>query len=86
MNSAQLFKSMRIFILPDINTVQVACFAYGVIHNTLSEIFHIHLVKNRFIQVHLPRHNEDKLICDATSMLEHFVYKYMVQNFGIQFH
>ena len=34
-HSAPLFKSMRILRLHDINTVQVACFVYGIIHNTL---------------------------------------------------
>ena len=58
-HSAPLFKSMRLLKLHDINTVQVACFVYGVINNTLPAIFHNYFVTNRFIQDHFTRHNED---------------------------
>ena len=50
MHSAPLFKSMRILRVHDINTVQVACFVYVVIHNTLPVIFHNYFVTNKFIQ------------------------------------
>ena len=70
-----LFKSMRILRLYDINTVQVACFDYGVIHNTLPAIFHNYFVTNRFIHDHFTRHNEDIHILRCNTNVRAFCIK-----------
>ena len=72
-HSAPLFKSMRILRLHDINTVQVACFVYEVIHNTLPAIFHNYCVTNKCIHDHSLGIMRIYIFCDATPMLEHFV-------------
>ena len=74
-HSAQLFKSMRILRLHDINTVQVACFVYGVIHNTLPVIFHNYFVTNRFRHDHFTRHNEDIHILRCNTNVRAFCIK-----------
>ena len=74
-HSASLFKRMRILILHDINTVQVACFVYGVIHNTLPAIFHNYLGKNKFIHDHFTRHNENIHILRCNTNVRAFCIK-----------
>ena len=74
-HSAPLFKSMRILRLHDINTVQVACFVYGIIHNTLPAIFHNYFVTNRFIHDHFTRHNEDIHILRCNTNVRAFCIK-----------
>ena len=74
-HSAPLFKSMRILRLHDANTVQVACFVYGVIHNTLLARFHNYFVTNRFIGDHFTRHNEDIHILQCNTNVRVFCIK-----------
>ena len=64
---------MRILRLHDINTVQVACFVYRVIHNTLPAIFHN--VTNKFIPDHFTRHNEDIHILRCNTNVRAFCIK-----------
>ena len=85
-HSVPLFKSMRLLRLHDINTVQVACFVYGVIHNALPAIFHNYFVTNRFIQDHFTRHNEDIHILRHNTNVRAFCIKIYGQKFRIQSH
>ena len=66
---------MRILRLHDINTVQVACFVYGVIHNTLRAIFHNYFVTNRFIHDRFTRHNEGIHILRCNTNVRAFCIK-----------
>ena len=85
-HSAPLFKSMRILRLHDINTVQVACFIYGVIHNTLTAIFHNYFVTNKFIHDHFTLHNEDIHILRCNTNVRALYKKSVMQKFGNQSH
>ena len=72
-HSAPLFKSMRILRLHDINTVQDACFVYGVTHNTLPAIFHNLLSQIGLYMIISLGIMRIYILCDATPMLEQFV-------------
>ena len=70
-----LFKIKRILRLHDINTVQVACFVYGVVHNTLPALFRNCLVTNKFIPHHFTRHNENIHILRCNTNVREFCIK-----------
>ena len=76
--SAPLFKSMRILRLHDINTVQVACFDYGVVHNTLPALSRNYFVTNKFIPDHFTRHNDDIHILRCNTNVREFCIKIYV--------
>ena len=66
---------MKILILHDINTVQVACFIYGVIDNTSHAIFHNYFVTNKFIHDHFTRKNDDIHILRCNTNVRAFCIK-----------
>ena len=85
-HSAPLFKNKRILRLHDTNTVQVACFVDGVIHNTLPAIFNNYFVANKFIHDHFNRHNEDIHILRCNTIVRAFFFKIYGAKFGIESH
>ena len=73
--SAPLFKNKTILRLHDINTVQVVCFVYGVIHNTIPELFRNYFVTNKLIHDYFTWHNEDIHILRCNTNVRAFCIK-----------